>query len=183
MGYYPLCRGVSFNIYRLRQARLSAANNACLIDVIRLLYCTIGRIAAIRYRSSPTEPAVPEEFMALRIMIVDDALFMRRVLRGIVEEEGWTVIGEAVDGEDAVRKYREYLPDITTMDIVMPLKSGIEALSEIIAMDKNAKVVICSAMGQQGLLEEAQKAGAQGYIIKPFDPPTVKNVIRTVAGI
>ncbi len=119
--------------------------------------------------------------MGLKVMIVDDALFMRKVLRGIVEEEGWTVICEAADGADAVLKYRECLPDVTTMDIVMPLKSGIDALSEIIAMDKNAKVVICSAMGQEGLLEEARKAGARGYIRKPFDPDTVKRVIRQIA--
>ncbi len=119
--------------------------------------------------------------MGLKIMIVDDALFMRKVLRGIVEEEGWTVIGEAADGEEAVQKYREWLPDITTMDIVMPLKSGIEALSEIISMDKKAKVIICSAMGQEGLLEEARNAGARGYIKKPFDPETVKRVIRQIA--
>ncbi len=119
--------------------------------------------------------------MGLKIMIVDDAMFMRQVLRGIVEEEGWTVIGEAVDGADAVRRYQEWLPDITTMDIVMPLKSGIDALSEIIALDRNAKVIICSAMGQEGLLEEARNAGARGYIKKPFDPETVKRVIRQIA--
>ncbi len=121
--------------------------------------------------------------MELKIMIVDDALFMRRVLRGIVEEEGWTVVGEAADGVEAVQKFRECLPDVTTMDIVMPLKSGIEALSEILAIDKSAKVVICSAMGQEGMLAEARKAGAMGYIKKPFDPPTVKRVIRQIADI
>jgi two-component system chemotaxis response regulator CheY len=120
--------------------------------------------------------------MGLKIMIVDDTMFMRQVLRGIVEEEGWTVIGEAVDGADAVRKYQEYLPDITTMDIVMPLKSGIEALSEIIAIDNRAKVVMCTALGQEGLVKEAQQAGARGYILKPFDPQKVKEVLRKVAG-
>src|SRR5208337_5135552 len=102
--------------------------------------------------------------MGLKIMIVDDTMFMRQILRGIVEEEGWIVIGEAVDGADAVQKYRECLPDVTTMDIVMPLKSGIEALSEIMAIDGKAKVVMCSALGQEALIEEARKAGAQGYI-------------------
>jgi len=120
--------------------------------------------------------------MGLRIMIVDDTMFMRQILRGIVEEEGWIVIGEAVDGADAVQKYRECLPDITTMDIVMPLKSGIEALSEIIAIDNRAKVVMCTALGQEGLVKEAQQAGARGYILKPFDPQKVKEVIRKVAG-
>jgi len=121
--------------------------------------------------------------MGLNILIVDDTLFMRHMLRGIIEEEGWTVIEEAANGADAVHKYRECLPDITTMDIVMPLKSGIEALSEIIAIDGKAKVVMCSALGQEALIEEARKAGAQGYIFKPFDPQKVKEVIRKVAGI
>ena len=121
--------------------------------------------------------------MGLKILIVDDTMFMRHLLRGIVEEEGWTVVGEAVDGEDAVRKYLELLPDITTMDIVMPLKSGIEALNEIIAVDGKAKVVMCSALGQEGLVEEARKAGARGYILKPFDPEVVKEKIRDVAGL
>jgi two-component system chemotaxis response regulator CheY len=120
--------------------------------------------------------------MSLKIMIVDDTLFMRHILRGIIEEEGWTVIEEAADGAEAVRKYRECLPDITTMDIVMPLKSGIEALSEIIAIDKNARVIMCSALGQEALIEEAREAGAKGYILKPFDPEKVKEVIRKVAG-
>jgi two-component system chemotaxis response regulator CheY len=124
-----------------------------------------------------------EGLMGLKVMIVDDTLFMRHMLRGIVEEEGWTVIGEAVNGEDAVRKYLEYLPDITTMDIVMPVKSGIEALSEIIALDKKAKVVICSALGQEGMIEEARKAGARGFITKPFDPSKVKEMIRKIAGL
>jgi len=151
------------------------------------------RYTAILWRESGDKPkplptclaanqAVAEEMMGLKIMIVDDTMFMRQILRGIVEEEGWIVIGEAVDGADAVQKYQECLPDITTMDIVMPLKSGIEALSEIIAIDNRAKVVMCTALGQEGLVKEAQQAGARGYILKPFDPQKVKEVIRKVAG-
>ncbi len=121
--------------------------------------------------------------MGLRIMIVDDALFMRTLLRGILEEEGWEVAGEAADGAEAVLKYFELRPDITTMDIVMPKKSGIEALTEIIMLDGSAKVVMCTAMGQESLVDEAKRAGARGYIIKPFDPQRVKGVIRKVAGL
>ena len=121
--------------------------------------------------------------MGLRIMIVDDALFMRTLLRGILEEEGWEVVAEAADGVEAVQKFQETRPDITTMDIVMPKKSGIEALADIIRLDKGAKVVMCSAMGQESLVEEAKRAGAKGYIIKPFDPQRVKGVIRKVAGL
>jgi two-component system chemotaxis response regulator CheY len=123
------------------------------------------------------------DVMSLKVMIVDDTLFMRHLLRGICEEEGWTVVGEAGNGEEAVQKYRECLPDVTTMDIVMPLKSGIEALSEIVAFDRKAKVLMCTALGQESLVEEAKKAGARGYILKPFDPQRVKEIIRKVAGL
>ena len=121
--------------------------------------------------------------MNLTIMIVDDALFMRTLLRGILEEEGWQVIAEAADGAEAVIKYQEFHPDITTMDIIMPKKSGIEALREITDQDKQAKVVMCTAMGQESLVDEARQAGAKGYIIKPFDPLRVKTIIRKVAGL
>lgn len=121
--------------------------------------------------------------MGLRILIVDDALFMRTLLRGILEEEGWLVVGEAADGAEAVVKYGELRPDVTTMDIVMPKKSGIEALIEITALDSGANVIMCTAMGQESLVDEARRAGARGYIIKPFDPQKVKSTIRKVTGI
>ena len=121
--------------------------------------------------------------MGLRIMIVDDALFMRALLRGILEEEGWEIVAEAADGAEAVAKYLELRPDITTMDIVMPKKSGIEALREITGLDNTARVVMCSAMGQESLVDEAKQAGAKGYIVKPFDPQRVKGVIRKIAGL
>ena len=103
--------------------------------------------------------------------------------RGILEEEGWVVVAEAADGVEAVQKYLEFRPDITTMDVVMPKKSGIEATAEITGLDRSAKVVMCTAMGQESLVEEAKQAGASGYIIKPFDPQRVKGVIRKVAGL
>ena len=121
--------------------------------------------------------------MALRILIVDDTLFMRHVLRGIVEEEGWEIVGEASNGVEAVEMYKKSSPDITTMDIVMPLKSGIEALDEIITVDPEARVIMCSALGQEELVEEARKSGAKGYITKPFESDLVKGVIRDVAGL
>jgi two-component system, chemotaxis family, chemotaxis protein CheY len=121
--------------------------------------------------------------MSLKILIVDDTLFMRQLLKDIVTAEGWTVVGEAANGVEAVEKYREHLPDLTTMDIVMPLKSGIEALSDIVAFDRRAKVVMCTALGQEALVEEARKAGARGYILKPFDPEKVKEILRKVAGV
>ncbi len=118
--------------------------------------------------------------MSLRIMVVDDTLFMRQLLRGIIEEEGWEVVGEAADGSEAVEKYRELRPDVTTMDIVMPEKNGIEALAEIMDFDSSARVLVCSALGQESLVAEAKQAGAGGYLVKPFDPQQVKIAIRNV---
>jgi two-component system chemotaxis response regulator CheY len=123
-------------------------------------------------------PYLPEGVMSLRIMVVDDTLFMRQLLRGILEEAGWEVVGEAADGNEAVEKYRELQPDVTTMDIVMPKKSGIEALAEIMNLDSSARVLVCSALGQEALVVEAKQAGAKGYLVKPFDPQQVKMAIR-----
>ena len=120
--------------------------------------------------------------MAVRIMVVDDALFMRNMLRGILEEEGFEIVAEAADGAEAVVKYQEFRPDITTMDIIMPVKNGIEALIEIRAIDGAARVVMCSAVGQESLVQAAQQAGAVDYILKPFNPDRVLEVMKRVAG-
>lgn len=119
--------------------------------------------------------------MSLKILVVDDALFMRRMLRGILEQEGHTVVAEASDGEEAVARFREYAPDVTLMDIIMPHKNGIEALREITAFNPQARVVMCSAMGQEQLLRAAEAAGSRGFILKPFDPEQVKEMVRSVA--
>ncbi|CAG0982968.1 response regulator [Geobacter sp.] len=116
-----------------------------------------------------------------RVMIVDDALFMRNMLRGILEEDGYEVVAEAADGGEAVITYRDVRPDIVTLDIIMPVKNGIEALREIMAMDPNARVVICSAVGQESLVQKAQDVGARDFILKPFNPDRVKEVIRRIA--
>lgn len=120
--------------------------------------------------------------MGLRVLIVDDALFMRRMLRGILAEEGHEIAAEASDGAEGVRKYRELRPDVTLMDIVMPVQNGIEALREITTLDGNARVVMCSAVGQEALVEEARSAGARGFILKPFQPEAVKEAVRKAAG-
>jgi len=116
-----------------------------------------------------------------RVMIVDDALFMRNMLRGILEEDGYEVVAEAADGGEAVITYRDVRPDIVTLDIIMPVKNGIEALREIMAMDPNARVVICSAVGQESLVQKAQDVGARDFILKPFNPDRVKEIIRRIA--
>lgn len=121
--------------------------------------------------------------MGLRILVVDDALFMRKMLRGILEEDGHEVIAEAANGVEAVEQHQQSQPDLTVMDIVMPDKNGIEALRDIMALQPQAMVVMCSAVGQEALVREATSAGARDFILKPFDPELVKTVIRKVAGL
>lgn len=107
------------------------------------------------------------------VLIVDDALFMRTVLRDILTKNGYQVIGEATNGHEAIERYQELHPDVTTMDITMPELDGIEALKKIMEIDQNAKIIMCSAMGQQGIVVEAIKQGACDFIIKPFQPNRV----------
>lgn len=118
--------------------------------------------------------------MSLKVLIVDDALFMRSMLRDIFVKAGHEVIGEATNGADAVKKYQELHPDLVTMDIVMPDKNGIEALKEIMAGNPAACVVMCSALGQDSLVMEAVEAGARDFIVKPFQEKRVLEVVGRV---
>jgi two-component system chemotaxis response regulator CheY len=120
--------------------------------------------------------------MSKRVLIVDDAVFMRNMIRDILATGGFEVVGEAANGLEAVEKYRELQPDFVTMDIVMPFKSGIEATREIIAMMPTAVVVMCSALGQESLVMEAIEAGATDFIVKPFKEDEVLAVVRKVLG-
>ncbi|HKK01550.1 MAG TPA: response regulator, partial [Desulfuromonadales bacterium] len=106
--------------------------------------------------------------MGFRVLIVDDALFMRNMLRDILTGAGFEVIGEASTGKEAVGKYRSLQPDLVTMDIVMPECSGIEALGEIMRDNPQARVVMCSALGQEALVLQAVQEGARDFIVKPF---------------
>jgi two-component system chemotaxis response regulator CheY len=117
-----------------------------------------------------------------RVLIVDDALFMRNTLRDIFASSGFTIAGEADDGVQAVNLFRELKPDLVTMDIVMPYKSGIDATREIVQVDPSAVVVMCSALGQESLVMEAIEAGATDFIVKPFRPEDVLAVVRKVLG-
>lgn len=119
--------------------------------------------------------------MATTVMIVDDSLFMRKMLRDILTEEGYQVIAEASDGEEAVARYKESNPDLVTLDIVMPNKTGIEALQEIMDLNPKARVVMCSAIGQESLTTAAQQAGAKAFILKPFNPELVTRTLKEVA--
>lgn len=111
--------------------------------------------------------------MAQRIMLVDDARVMRLMLSRIFEKAGYEIVGEAGDGIEAVEKYKEIRPDLVMMDITMPEMSGIDAVKEIIRFDPEARIIMCTAMGQKSLVIEAIEAGALNYIVKPFAPPNV----------
>lgn len=116
--------------------------------------------------------------MVSKVMIVDDSLFMRQMLRDAPEEEGYEVTAEAADGDEAVAKFRQFRPDLTTLDIVMPNKTAIGALQEIMAIEPAAKVVMCSALGQESFTATATHAGAKAFIPKPFNPEMSAQVIK-----
>jgi two-component system, chemotaxis family, chemotaxis protein CheY len=112
-----------------------------------------------------------------RILIVDDAAFMRNNLKHILTQAGHEVAGEAVDGLDAVTQYEDISPDLVTMDITMPNMDGIEALKQIRAKDPNSTVVMCSAMGQESLVVEAITSGAKDFVVKPFQGERVVEAV------
>lgn len=116
------------------------------------------------------------------VLIVDDAAFMRMMLKDILTKGGYEIAGEAGDGNEAVAKYAELKPDLVTLDITMPNKDGLQALKEIKGSDPNAVCVMCSAMGQQAMVIDAIQAGAKDFIVKPFQPERVLESIRKVIG-
>lgn len=121
--------------------------------------------------------------MPKRVLIVDDAIFMRNMIKEILASGGFEVVGEAANGLEAVEKFKELKPDLTTMDIVMPFKNGIEATREIVKLDPHAAIVMCSALGQESLVMEAIEAGASDFIVKPpFKAEDVLGVIKKVLG-
>ncbi len=112
-----------------------------------------------------------------KVLIVDDAAFMRMMLRGILEKAGYEICGEATNGAQALEKYKELHPDIVTLDITMPEVDGISALRNIKSYDEKANVIMCSAMGQQVMVIEAIQAGAKDFIVKPFQADRVIEAI------
>lgn len=111
--------------------------------------------------------------MGKRILIVDDAMFMRMMLKNILTKNGYEVCGEAADGQEAIDKYIELRPDLVLLDITMPKMDGITALKEIKHIDPQAVVVMCSAMGQQAMVIDAIQGGAIDFIVKPFQEDRV----------
>jgi two-component system chemotaxis response regulator CheY len=116
--------------------------------------------------------------VAARVLIVDDAAFMRMMLRDILTKNGYEIAGEAPNGAVGVEKYKETQPDLVTMDITMPEMDGITAVKEIKKLDPQARVIMCSAMGQQAMVIEAIQAGARDFIVKPFQPERVLEAVR-----
>ncbi|MFZ5640285.1 MAG: response regulator [Bacillota bacterium] len=116
--------------------------------------------------------------MGARILIVDDAAFMRMMIKDILSKNGYQIVGEAENGAVAVEKYRELQPDLTTMDITMPEMDGISAVKEIRKTDPQANIIMCSAMGQQAMVIDAIQAGAKDFIVKPFQPDRVLEAVR-----
>ncbi len=119
--------------------------------------------------------------MSIKVLIVDDAIFMRIMLRDMLEKNGFKVIGEAADGIEAIEKYKSLNPDIVTMDVTMPQLNGIDALKEIIKYDASAKIIMCSAMGQQLMVMDSIKAGAKDFIVKPFNQERVIEAVNKIA--
>ncbi len=107
------------------------------------------------------------------VLVVDDAAFMRVTIKNMLEKNGFSVVGEAENGQVAVSKYHELNPDIVTMDITMPEMDGLSALKAIMQIDGRATVIMMTAMGQQGMVKEAVMSGAKGFIVKPFKEETV----------
>ena len=120
--------------------------------------------------------------MAQRIMLVDDASFMRMMLKNILVGSGYEVIGEAENGAKAIEQFKALKPDLVIMDIIMPEMGGIDAVREIIKANPSAKILMCSSMGQQSLVVEAIQAGAKDFIVKPFQPSNVLEAVKKALG-
>ena len=117
-----------------------------------------------------------------RVLVVDDAAFMRKMVSDVLAGGGHEVVGEAGDGADAVARYKELQPEVTTLDITMPEMDGLSALREIIALDPTARVVMCSALGQESKVLESIKLGARDFVVKPFQADRVNEAVGKALG-
>lgn len=117
-----------------------------------------------------------------RVLVVDDAAFMRKMVGDALASGGHEVVGEAGSGGEAIDRFRELQPEVTTLDITMPGKDGLEALREIVAMDPSARIVMCSALGQESKVLEAIMAGAKDFVVKPFEPARVLDAVKKALG-
>ena len=119
-------------------------------------------------------------YVKTRVLVVDDAVVMRMMIKGILAKNGYDVVGEAQNGLEAVEKYESLLPDVVTMDMVMPEMDGLSAVKKIVASHPDARIVMCTSMGQQQLVVEAIQAGAKSFITKPFQPPKIVETLEKV---
>jgi two-component system chemotaxis response regulator CheY len=117
-----------------------------------------------------------------RVLVVDDAAFMRKMVTDALSGGGHEIVGEAANGAEAVQRFQELRPDVMTLDITMPEKDGLTALREIIAVDPGAKVVMCSALGQESKVLESIKLGAKDFVVKPFQADRVLSAIEKALG-
>ena len=117
-----------------------------------------------------------------RVLVVDDAAFMRKVVSDALASGGHEVVGEAGNGAEAVQRYQELSPELVTLDITMPEKDGLEALGEIISLDPGARVLMCSALGQESKVIESIQKGAKDFVVKPFQPSRVLEAVQRVLG-
>lgn len=120
--------------------------------------------------------------MANGILLVDDAAFMRMMIKDILSKNGYEILGEAENGAKAIEKYKELNPDLVIMDITMPEVDGIQAVKAIKEINPDAKIIMCSAMGQQAMVIEAIQAGAKDFIVKPFQADRVLEAVKKVLG-
>ena len=120
--------------------------------------------------------------MANGILIVDDAAFMRMMIKDVLSKNGFAIAGEAENGAKAVEKFKEFNPELVIMDITMPEVDGIQAVKEIKKIDRNSNIIMCSAMGQQAMVIESIQAGAKDFIVKPFQPDRVIEAVKKVIG-
>ncbi|MEE8133790.1 MAG: response regulator [Gemmatimonadales bacterium] len=118
--------------------------------------------------------------MSHTVLICDDAVFMRSLLREILEQAGYEVVGEATTGTEAVDRYKELRPDLVTLEVVMPGLGGIDVVREIVESFPEARILMCSALGQQALIAEATEAGAREFVVKPFQPSRVLEAVQRV---
>lgn len=116
------------------------------------------------------------------ILVVDDANFMRMMLKDILTKNGYEIVGEAGNGAEALQKYKELNPDLVTMDITMPDVNGIQGVKLIREFDPNANIIMCSAMGQQAMVIDAIKSGAKDFIVKPFNAERVVEAVKKILG-
>jgi two-component system chemotaxis response regulator CheY len=118
--------------------------------------------------------------MATTVLIVDDAMFMRTVLKKMLEEEGFEVVGEGSNGNEAIKLAGQLKPDVVTLDITMPERDGLNSIEDILKLSPKTKIIMCSAMGQQGMVVDAIKKGAKDFIVKPFEKTRVCQAISNV---